>query len=71
MWCGCGPAQSAATRIGRPFSTDDLELGAGSQAATEFPKPGAPAATTQLAGAPGAVVMKQRQGQVMQEEPID
>jgi hypothetical protein len=70
-WCGCGPTEGATTRTGQPFSTDELEPGAGSQAIVEWPKPGPPATTTQLASAPRDVVMNQRYDQGMREEPVD
>mgnify|MGYP001612411877 FL=1 len=71
MWCGCGPAQGSTTRTGQPFSTGELEPGAGSQDTAEWPKLGAPATTTQLASAPRDVVMNQRHDQGMREEPVD
>ncbi len=71
MWCGCGPTEGAGTRTGQPFSTSELEPGAGSQVPAEWPKLGAPATTTQSASAPRNVVMNQAHEQVMQEEPVD
>lgn len=71
MWCGCGPSQGATTRIGQPFSTGELEPGAGSQTRVEWPKPGAPATAIQSTSAPRDVVMNQRHDQVMREEPLD
>ena len=59
MWCGCGPTEGAGTRTGQPFSTSELEPGAGSQVPAEWPKLGAPAITTQSASAPRNVVMNQ------------
>ena len=71
MWCGCGTAQAATTRTGQPFSTGELEPGPGSQVPAEWPAPGAPATTTQLASASKDVVMNQRHVQVMREEPVN
>lgn len=71
MWCGCRPTEGATTRTGQPFSTGELEPGAGSQAIVEWPKLGAPATTTQLASAPRDVVMNQGPNQGMREETVD
>ena len=71
MWCGCRPTEGATTRTGQPFSTGELEPGAGSQSIVEWPKLGAQATTTQLASTPRDVVMNQRHDQGVREEPAD